>query len=106
MLKSRYTGKALIILNFHPLEIVSRYRDPQLSEWIFFRFDKMEVGYFQIFLCILSFEAWNCVGNLEMNKESKQTIYQDEDYLYPPWEIKINVSIDKILYNIWKLTTY
>ena len=46
----------LFILNFHPLEVVSRWRDPQLqvSEKLF-RFDKKEVKYFQILLIDVTF---------------------------------------------------
>ena len=46
----------LFNLNFHPLEVVSRWRDPQLqmSENLF-RFDKMEVNCFQILLIDVTF---------------------------------------------------
>ena len=38
----------LFNLNFHSLEVVSRWRDPQLpSEWKLYRFDKMAVNCFQ-----------------------------------------------------------
>ena len=43
----------LFNLNFHPLEVVSRWRDPQLQvseNNLLFRFDKMEVNCFQILL--------------------------------------------------------
>ena len=46
----------LFILSFHPFEVVSRWRDPQLqvSEKLF-RFDKMEVNSFQILLVDVTF---------------------------------------------------
>ena len=40
----------LFNLNFHPLEVVDR-----VSEWKLFRFDKMEVNYFQILLVDVTF---------------------------------------------------
>ena len=46
----------LFNLDFHPLAVVSRWRDPQLqvSENIF-RFDKVEVNSFQILLVDVTF---------------------------------------------------
>ena len=43
-------------LNFHPLEVVSRWRDLQLQvSENFFRFDKMVVNSFQILLVDVTF---------------------------------------------------
>ena len=46
----------LFNLNFHPLEVVSRWRDPQLQvSKNYVRFDKMEVNKFQILLIDVTF---------------------------------------------------
>ena len=62
MLVKPITAK-LFILNFHPLEVVSRWRDPQLSsEWKLIKFDKMDVSDFEIVLIDVTFylmlESW------------------------------------------------
>ena len=44
----------LFILNFHPLEAISRWRDPQLQVS-----DKMEVNSLQILLIDVTFYLWH-----------------------------------------------
>ena len=62
MLVKPITAK-LFILTFHPLEVVSRWRDPQLSsEWKLIKFDKMDVNDFEMVLIDVTFylmlESW------------------------------------------------
>ena len=46
----------LFYWNFRPREVVSRWRDPKLpSEYKLFRFDKMEVNDFEIWLIDVTF---------------------------------------------------
>ena len=47
----------LFNLNFHPLEVVSRWRDPQFQV----RLDKMEVNCFQILLIDVTFLSYTCL---------------------------------------------
>ena len=50
----------LLNLNFHALEVVSRWRDPQLQVSVkLFRFAKMEVNCFQILLIDVTFYLYH-----------------------------------------------